>query len=173
MENRCLMQSTFICGSADLTWENICLVRRPRGPSWHQSWVWWGASLGCSKADSAGCGWIQHFTAWAPSWPGLRSTEKLWDHVSVRLTWWVANHDEKLSLQEKRSEQTDEKCKQVLRPLVSFIWHNMDRENARSTTVDLAGWEEFHLNFWQLKHQSWCQNVFSWINCWKEVNGKR
>lgn len=92
---------------ADLTWGNICRMRRPRGPSWHQSWVWWGASLGCSNADSAGCGWIQDLSAWTPSWP-CSGSPSLKNCVTMWITQTgleVANHDEKLSLLEKKVNQ--------------------------------------------------------------------
>lgn len=91
---------------ADLTWGNICFMRRPRGPSWHQSWVWWGASLGCRNADSA---WIQRHSI---SLPGHQAGHA-WVHHHLKTVWpcecktalEVANQDEKLSLQEKKVNQ--------------------------------------------------------------------
>lgn len=82
---------------------------------------------------------------------------ELCDCVSVRvhLRWQTMRK----SSAYRKKKRPDKKC----RFLVSFIWHNMDRENSRSTALDLVGCEgasEFHLNFGQLKHQNWCQNGF-------------
>lgn len=88
--------------SADLTWRNICLMRRSRSPSWNQSWVWQGASSGCNDADSAGCGWIQALPAWAPSWPHMGSpsfkncvTTLAWDCTWGNQPWWKTQTTEK------------------------------------------------------------------------------
>lgn len=163
--------------SAALTWRNICLVRRPRSPSWNQHWVWRGASLGCNYADSADYGWIWTLSAWAPSWPCVGSslfknciTMLVWDCTWGNKPWWKTQ-----TTGEKPSHKPDyKKCGQWW----DFWCPSSDAiqmETAESTTVDLAGWEgapAFHLNFGQSRHQSWCQSGFLWI-CWRKLNWRR
>lgn len=81
-------------------------MRRHRGSSWHQSWVWWEASLGCSNADSAGV------DGYRISLPECQAGH-VWVHHHSKTVWpcecktalEVADHDEKLSLQEKKVNQ--------------------------------------------------------------------